>query len=46
MRRVSPAKPEPGRIGPSNVARAFDEHARSYDRLVGANRSYHEHLRM
>ena len=37
MRRVSPAKPEPGRIGPSNVARAFDEHARSYDRLVGAN---------
>ena len=43
---VSPAKPEPGRIGPSNVARAFDEHARSYDRLVGANRSYHEHLRM
>ena len=43
---VSPAKPEPGRIGPSNVARAFDEHARSYDRLVGANRGYHEHLRM
>ena len=46
MRSVSPAKPEPGRIGPSNVARAFDEHARSYDRLVGANRGYHEHLRM
>jgi ubiquinone/menaquinone biosynthesis C-methylase UbiE len=46
MRAVSPAKPEPGRIGPSNVARAFDEHARSYDRLVGANRGYHEHLRM
>ena len=46
MPRVSPAKPEPGRIGPSNVARAFDEHARSYDRLVGANRGYHEHLRM
>ena len=43
---MSPAKPEPGRIGPSNVAHAFDEHARSYDRLVGANRTYHEHLRM
>jgi ubiquinone/menaquinone biosynthesis C-methylase UbiE len=43
---VRPSKPEPGRIGPSNVARAFDEHARSYDRLVGANRSYHDHLRM
>jgi ubiquinone/menaquinone biosynthesis C-methylase UbiE len=46
MPGVSPANPEPDRIGPSNVARAFDEHARSYDRLVGANRSYHEHLRL
>jgi ubiquinone/menaquinone biosynthesis C-methylase UbiE len=46
MPSVSPSTPEPGRIGPSNVTRAFDEHARSYDRLVGANRSYHEHLRM
>jgi ubiquinone/menaquinone biosynthesis C-methylase UbiE len=44
--RVSPSKPEPSRIGPSNVSHAFDEHARSYDKLVGANRSYHEHLRM
>src|SRR5207342_954493 len=43
---VRPSKPDPKRRGPSNVARAFDEHARSYDRLVGANRGYHEHLRM
>ncbi|HEY0814501.1 MAG TPA: class I SAM-dependent methyltransferase [Pseudonocardia sp.] len=43
---MSPSTPEPGRIGPSNVARAFDEHAESYDKLVGANRGYHEHLRM
>jgi ubiquinone/menaquinone biosynthesis C-methylase UbiE len=46
MRYVSPSTSEPGRIGPANVARAFDEHARSYDRLVGANRTYHEHLRL
>lgn len=46
MTCVSPSTPEPGRIGPSNVFRAFDEHARSYDKLVGANRGYHEHLRM
>lgn len=28
------------------MARSFDVHARSYDRLVGANPGYHEHLRM
>lgn len=45
---VSPAKPGPrqGRIDPSTVSRSFDAHARSYDRLVGANPGYHEHLRM
>jgi ubiquinone/menaquinone biosynthesis C-methylase UbiE len=28
------------------VPRAFDAHARSYDKLVGANPGYHEHLRL
>jgi ubiquinone/menaquinone biosynthesis C-methylase UbiE len=28
------------------VARSFDVHARTYDKLVGANPGYHEHLRM
>jgi ubiquinone/menaquinone biosynthesis C-methylase UbiE len=28
------------------VARAFDVHAHTYDRLVAANPGYHEHLRM
>lgn len=37
---------QPGRIDRSNVPRSFDVHARSYDRLVGANPGYHEHLRM
>jgi ubiquinone/menaquinone biosynthesis C-methylase UbiE len=48
MRGVSPTKPgpQPGRIDRSNVARFFDAHARSYDKLVGANPGYHEHLRM
>ena len=53
MRGVSPPpkrRPRPGappiRIDPSNVTRAFDEHARTYDKLVGANRRYHEHLRL
>lgn len=39
--------PEPSRsIGPTSVPRAFDAHARSYDKLVNANPGYHEHLRM
>jgi ubiquinone/menaquinone biosynthesis C-methylase UbiE len=52
MRGVSPSskRPRPGappiRIGTSNVAHSFDEHARSYDKLVGANPGYHEHLRL
>jgi ubiquinone/menaquinone biosynthesis C-methylase UbiE len=34
------------RIPTAGVPRAFDVHARSYDKLVGANPGYHEHLRM
>lgn len=33
-------------IDPTNVSRSFDAHARQYDRLVGANPGYHEHLRL
>jgi ubiquinone/menaquinone biosynthesis C-methylase UbiE len=49
---VSPTskRPRPGappiRIDPSNVSHSFDEHARTYDKLVGSNPGYHEHLRM
>jgi ubiquinone/menaquinone biosynthesis C-methylase UbiE len=35
-----------GRMTALDVAGSFDRHARSYDRLVGANPGYHEHLRM
>ena len=35
-----------GRIGTDSVSRAFDDHAPSYDRLVGANPGYHDHLRL
>jgi ubiquinone/menaquinone biosynthesis C-methylase UbiE len=42
---VSP-KQQPGRIDASTVSRSFDTHARSYDKLVGANPGYHEHLRL
>ncbi len=34
------------KLGPVSVPRAFDAHARSYDRLVNANPGYHDHLRM
>lgn len=44
MRDVTPSKPSP--IERSGVARTFDAHARSYDKLVGANPGYHEHLRL
>ncbi len=33
-------------IDQSNVPRSFAVHARSYDKLVGSNPGYHEHLRM
>ena len=36
----------PGRIRTATVPCAFDEHAPSYDRLVGANPGYHDHLRL
>ena len=42
---VSP-KQRPGRIDATNVSRSFDAHARTYDKLVGANPGYHEHLRL
>jgi ubiquinone/menaquinone biosynthesis C-methylase UbiE len=38
--------PRPGPIERSGVARSFDAHARTYDKLVGANPGYHEHLRL
>jgi ubiquinone/menaquinone biosynthesis C-methylase UbiE len=34
------------RIDSRTVPRAFDDHAASYDRLVGANPGYHDHLRL
>jgi ubiquinone/menaquinone biosynthesis C-methylase UbiE len=39
-----PAKPGP--IERGGAPRSFDAHAKSYDKLVGANPGYHEHLRM
>lgn len=39
-------KQQPGRIDAGNVSRSFDVHARTYDKLVGANPGYHEHLRL
>jgi ubiquinone/menaquinone biosynthesis C-methylase UbiE len=33
-------------INARTVARAFDDHAASYDRLVDANPGYHDHLRL
>jgi ubiquinone/menaquinone biosynthesis C-methylase UbiE len=43
---VSPAQPEKKRTTSENVPESFDEHAGSYDRMVGANPGYHEHLRL
>lgn len=37
---------ETGRLTAADVARSFDAHARSYDKLVGANPGYHDHLRL
>jgi len=34
------------RIFTADVPRVFDEHARSYDKLVGVNPGYHDHLRL
>ncbi len=45
MLAVSPTT-KSGSIAPGTVSRSFDQHARSYDKLVGANPGYHEHLRM
>jgi ubiquinone/menaquinone biosynthesis C-methylase UbiE len=44
MRNVTPRDSEP--ITPADVSKSFDIHARSYDKLVGANPGYHEHLRL
>jgi ubiquinone/menaquinone biosynthesis C-methylase UbiE len=35
-----------GRIDTRSVPRAFDDHAAGYDRMVGANPGYHDHLRL
>lgn len=43
---MSPTSSGYGPIQPGDVSRSFDEHAESYDGLVGANPGYHEHLRM
>jgi ubiquinone/menaquinone biosynthesis C-methylase UbiE len=45
MRAVSPSS-KTARAAAGNVARSFDRHAHGYDKLVGANPGYHEHLRM
>jgi ubiquinone/menaquinone biosynthesis C-methylase UbiE len=46
-RRVSPSVPEKKQhTTQANVSESFDEHARTYDRMVGANPGYHEHLRL
>ena len=49
-RRVDSSTPKnaqpDARISRANVSSSFDEHAATYDRLVGANPGYHEHLRM
>lgn len=42
---MSPSS-QTARIEPGGVARVFDRHARSYDKLVAANPGYHEHLRL
>ena len=45
MQDVPPSsKPSPVERG--GVPRSFDAHARTYDKLVGANPGYHEHLRL
>ena len=43
---MSPKPSKPDRIDTSNVSRSFDQHARSYDKLVGSNPGYHQHLRL
>jgi ubiquinone/menaquinone biosynthesis C-methylase UbiE len=40
------AAPEPGWLRSAEVPGAFDTAAKGYDRLVGANPGYHEHLRL
>ncbi|MGQ0574117.1 MAG: class I SAM-dependent methyltransferase [Pseudonocardia sp.] len=37
---------ETDRISTADVSRSFDLHARTYDKLVGANPGYHDHLRL
>ena len=38
--------PRVSRVRPETVPATFDEHAPSYDRLVGRNPGYHDHLRL
>ncbi|WP_372497033.1 class I SAM-dependent methyltransferase [Pseudonocardia humida] len=48
MSAPKPERPRPGkrRTSAANVSESFDEHAATYDRMVGANPGYHEHLRL
>jgi ubiquinone/menaquinone biosynthesis C-methylase UbiE len=41
-----PPSPKPSPVERGGVPRSFDTHARTYDKLVGANPGYHEHLRL
>ncbi|SHK91532.1 Ubiquinone/menaquinone biosynthesis C-methylase UbiE [Pseudonocardia thermophila] len=34
------------RVDATSLIKSFDAHARTYDRMVGADRNYHEHLRI
>lgn len=45
MQDVSPSA-NPGPIERGGAPRSFDAHANSYDKLVGANPGYHDHLRL
>lgn len=46
MHQDAVVSPTSDPIDRRNVTRSFDVHARSYDKLVGANPGYHEHLRL
>jgi ubiquinone/menaquinone biosynthesis C-methylase UbiE len=45
MRCVSPPA-KPGPVERGGAPRSFDAHAKVYDKLVGANPGYHDHLRL
>jgi ubiquinone/menaquinone biosynthesis C-methylase UbiE len=45
MQGVSPPA-KPGPIERGGAPRSFDAHAKTYDKLIGSNPGYHEHLRL